>query len=126
LSRSDLPTPTRASIDRAIRLNGLPQDESGPVFAQPWHAETFAMVIRLSETGHFTWREWTETLGAVLGEAGQDDDGSHYYDHWLTALERIVTSKRLVQAWDLENRKVEWIEAYGATPHGQPVELHRY
>ena len=34
------------------------QDGEGPVFAEPWQAQVFA----LSEQGHFTWKEWTVAL----------------------------------------------------------------
>ena len=54
---------------------------------------------------------------------GEPDDGSHYYDHWLAALERLVTAKQVVSASDLERRKAAWTQAYLLTPHGQPVEL---
>src|SRR5690349_150144 len=30
-------------------LPGLPRDEGGPVFAEPWQAQAFALAIRLSE-----------------------------------------------------------------------------
>src|SRR5271165_3647398 len=69
---------------------GLPRGADGPVFAEPWQAEAFALAVRLSDAGFFTWREWADELAAVLREATtreRPDDGSHYYDHWLFALE---------------------------------------
>ena len=102
---------------------GLPRDADGPVFAEPWQAEAFAMTIRLHEAGCFTWPEWAETLAAVLREVKAPDDGSRYYDHWLTALERLVTAKHILNAAALDHRKNAWADAYLATPHGQPVVL---
>jgi nitrile hydratase accessory protein len=110
-------------------LPGLPRDGSGPVFAEPWQAQAFALTIRLHEAGWFTWSEWAATLGAVLREAvagGEPDDGTHYYEHWLVALERMTTAKRLVDGAELEQRKQDWEAAYLATPHGRPVELKTY
>lgn len=107
-------------------LPGLPRDESGPIFAEPWQAQAFALTIRLHEAGCFTWPEWAGTLAAVLREtatAGDPDDGSRYYEHWLAALERLTTAKRLVDSAALAQRKHDWEAAYLATPHGQPVEL---
>jgi Nitrile hydratase beta subunit len=49
--------------------------------------------------------------------------GSHYYEHWLVALERLVTAKGLIDGAALELRKEAWADAYRHTPHGQPVEL---
>ena len=54
---------------------------------------------------------------------GEPDDGSHYYHHWLAALERLVTSKGLLDRAALAARKEAWAEAYVHTPHGKPVEL---
>jgi nitrile hydratase accessory protein len=105
---------------------GVPLDADGPVFAEPWQAEAFALTVRLHEAGCFTWAEWADTLAAVLREVrerGEPDDGSHYYEHWLLALERLVTAKHLLDASTLDRRKAAWAEAYRATPHGQPVML---
>jgi nitrile hydratase accessory protein len=105
---------------------GLPSDSDGPIFAEPWQAEAFALTVRLHEAGCFSWPDWAAALAAVLQEVrdrGEVDDGSHYYDHWLVALERLVTAKQVLSASDLDRRKAAWTQAYHSTPHGQPVEL---
>jgi nitrile hydratase accessory protein len=107
-------------------LPRLPRDEDGPVFAEPWQAQAFALAVKLSEEGHFTWKEWTTALANELqaaAERGEPDDGSKYYEHWLAALERLVAEKRLTDINALEERKVAWADAYRHTPHGKPVEL---
>ena len=104
----------------------VPERKSAAAFAEPWQAQAFALAVRLSEAGHFTWREWTAALGAQLQAAadrGEPDDGSRYYEHWLAALEQLVTSKGLTDTQALATRKDEWAEAYRETPHGRPVEL---
>jgi nitrile hydratase accessory protein len=108
--------------------DGLPRDSDGPVFEEAWQAEAFALTVRLHEAGCFAWGEWADTLAAVLREVrerGEIDDGSHYYDHWLEALERLVTAKRVLDTATLERRKADWEAAYLATPHGQPVVLSK-
>ena len=103
----------------------LPEAD-GPVFAEPWEAQAFALAVRLSEQGYFTWKEWAATLADELkaaAERGEPDDGSRYYHHWLAALERLVTAKGLTDTPALLQRKQEWAEAYRHTPHGKPVEL---
>ena len=102
--------------------------DSEPVFAEPWQAHAFALAVRLSEAGLFTWSEWTAALGAELAEAsrrGEPDDGSRYYHHWLAALERLVAAKDLVCRQLSSHAKEEWAEAYRRTPHGSPVTLQR-
>jgi nitrile hydratase accessory protein len=98
-----------------------------PVFAEPWEAHAFALAVKMSEAGLFTWTEWSAALAEELAAASrrdEPDDGSHYYyHHWLTALERLVAAKSLVSAPSLVARKEEWAEAYRRTPHGSPVAL---
>jgi nitrile hydratase accessory protein len=122
LSTSD---PT-SETERLAALPRLPRDDGGPVFAEPWQAQAFALAIKLSEAGHFTWKEWAATLADELKNAadrGEPDDGSHYYDHWLAALEHLVTAKGLTDPAALVERKEAWADAYRHTPHGKPIEL---
>ena len=111
-----------AALERLSLLPRLPRDEGGPVFAEAWQA----LAVKLSEQGHFTWKEWAAALAEELraaAERGEPDDGSHYYQHWLAALERLVTAKALSNPSELLVRKEAWAEAYRHTPHGKPVML---
>ena len=107
-------------------LPRLPRGKDDPVFAEPWQAQAFALAVKLSEQGHFTWKQWSTALAAELKAAaarGEPDDGSRYYHHWLAALERLVAEKGLADPLALVARKEAWAEAYRTTPHGQPIEL---
>jgi nitrile hydratase accessory protein len=108
-------------------LAALPRDnDGGPVFAEPWQAQVFAIAVRLSAQGHFTWKEWAAALAAEFADAvamGEDDDGTEYYQHWLAALEKMAVAKGLTDVAALFERKEAWADAYRHTPHGQPVEL---
>ena len=120
--------PKRTSdADKVAGLPRLPRDADGPVFAEPWQAQAFALAVKLSDQGHFTWSEWATALALELSAAsarGEPDlDGSHYYHHWLTALERLIVDKRLTTRDSLAARKDAWEDAYLHTPHGSPVEL---
>jgi nitrile hydratase accessory protein len=109
-----------------LNLLRLPRDEDGPVFAEPWQAQAFALAVKLSEQGHFTWKEWAAALADELKAAsdrGEPDDGSRYYEHWLKALERLVVAKGLSNPSAMRERKEAWADAYRHTPHGKPVEL---
>ena len=104
----------------------LPRGEAGPVFADPWQAQAFAIAVQLSAAGHFTWTEWATALGAQLQAAagrGEPDDGSRYFEHWLAALEQLVAAKQLTDRTALRERKAAWAAAYRHTPHGYRVEL---
>jgi nitrile hydratase accessory protein len=115
-----------SEVERLTALPPLPRDTDGPVFAEPWQAQVFAMAVTLSEQGHFTWKEWAAALSDELkgaADRGEPDDGSRYYEYWLAALEHLVTAKGLSDPAALLARKEAWAEAYRRTPHGKPVEL---
>ncbi len=103
-------------------LPGLPQDADGPVFAEPWQAQAFALVVRLHAGGVFTWPEWAAALSAELA-GDPTDTGALYYDHWVAALERLAGQRGLLTSTELGERKQAWADAYRQTPHGRPVEL---
>lgn len=115
------------SISVAIHdLPTLPRDEGGPVFHEPWEAHAFALAVRLSEAGCFSWSEWAAALSQEIRaaqERGDPDLGNSYYHHWLNALERLCAEKGLVTGVDMHQRKEQWRRAYLHTPHGQPIEL---
>jgi nitrile hydratase accessory protein len=102
-------------------LPGLPRDEEGPVFAEAWHAQAFAMAVSLNERGLFTWKEWSATLADEIRAAPD----APYYEQWLAALEKLVERKRLMTHEEREKRIGEWDRAARATPHGKPIELSR-
>lgn len=105
-----------------LSLPRLPRDADGPVFAEPWQAEAFALTLRLHETGAFTWPEWAQALSVELAR-DPHDDGSRYYEHWVAALEGLVTARNLADSDELSTRKDAWKNAYLRTPHGRPVQL---
>ena len=92
------------------------------MFDEPWQAQAFALAVRLSQTGAFTWSEWTQALSAQIAANGSNDAG-RYYEAWLAALESLAVLKGLAQPNELERRKAEWDQAYRTTPHGEPVAL---
>ncbi|HLZ73830.1 nitrile hydratase accessory protein [Phenylobacterium sp.] len=104
-------------------LPHLPRDAGGPVFAEPWQAQAFALALQLHAQGAFSWPEWADALSARLKAAGPADDGSRYYEHWLATLEDLVTARALATAPELSARKDAWEHAYRRTAHGRPVEL---
>ena len=92
---------TITETKRVQGLPRLPQDKGEPVFAEPWQAQAFALVVKLSEQGYFTWKEWTAALGDELN----------------------VTAKGLADSAALVARKEAWRDAYRSTPDGMPVKL---
>lgn len=107
-------------------LPGGPCDGQAPVFAAPWQAQAFALVLALHERGVFSWAEWTAEIAAAIRDAqaaGDPDTGATYYQHWLTALERLLLRQGIAQPLTLTALRQAWRVAAEATPHGQPVAL---
>jgi nitrile hydratase accessory protein len=105
---------------------GLPRDAEGPVFREPWEAQTFAMTLALHDRGLFTWPEWVTILAAELKDgqsADEADTGLNYYRHWLAALEGRLAEKGVTDPPTLARYRNAWDRAAGRTVHGAPIEL---
>jgi nitrile hydratase accessory protein len=112
-----------------------PPAEPDRVFGEPWHAHVFALAVKLSQAGYFTWSEWGEHFGAHLRKAAMGDDSAAdtrpmpevdsatHYAVWLDTLESLLIQRGIASAVDLAELKEAWTEAYLLTPHGMPVEL---
>jgi nitrile hydratase accessory protein len=111
----------------AAAVAPIPRGADGaPVFREPWEAQAFAMTLALHARGLFTWPEWAAALAAEIRRAqaaGDPDDGSTYYRHWLSAIERLVGEKGIADADTLAARRDAWNRAAHATPHGAPILL---
>lgn len=101
----------KLGLPRRQGAAALPRDAGGPVFAEPWQAHAFAIVMALYYDGHYSWAEWDDYLGhgihspghfgpsgddgAVTAEAAAargDDDANDTsaranYSRWLAACE---------------------------------------
>jgi nitrile hydratase accessory protein len=105
---------------------GIPRDDDGPVFREPWEAQAFAMALALHERGLFSWNEWAATLAEEIARAqaaGDPDTGETYYRHWLATLERLVAEKRVASPETLHRYRDAWDHAADRTPHGAPIVL---
>ena len=91
-----MPLDAQAAAVAARAVPGIPHDDDGPVFREPWEAQAFAMALALHARGLFTWQEWAAALAAEIRRAqaaGDADTGETYYRHWLATLERLIADK---------------------------------
>ncbi|MEX0285347.1 MAG: nitrile hydratase accessory protein [Paracoccaceae bacterium] len=97
-----------------------------PVFAEPWHAQVFALTVHLNETGMFAWPDWADRFGATLKRHGLAKDlngGADYFAAWLETLETFLSEVGSTAPEDVTSLRDAWEEAYLTTPHGAPVKL---
>lgn len=92
------------------------------VFAHPWEAQVFAMVVALRDSGLFTAEEWAMALGTAIRPDGLPEAPADY-GRWLDALEAVLASKRVCSASDIDARRDAFLRAARATPHGEPIRL---
>ncbi len=95
-------------------------------FAEPWHAQIFALTHKLAQAGHYTWPEWAARFAAQRATSARDaapDLEATYYDDWLRTFEQLLLDKALADKASLDALKAAWTEAYLETPHGKPVQL---
>jgi nitrile hydratase accessory protein len=118
---------SRPDLDIAAALADvapLPLGDDGPVFAEPWQAQAFALTIQLHKTGLFTWSEWAQALSTEIAEHldhGGCRDGSDYYERWCEALEHLIVAKGAATHAVIDATSESWMRAAEATPHGKPI-----
>jgi nitrile hydratase accessory protein len=87
--------------------------DEATVFSAPWEARAFAIALGLSEAGLFSWDEFRAHL---IDEVGASDrirerDGTNrqgeYYEHFVRALEAVVTEKGITSRADLAAKIAE-------------------
>lgn len=115
-----------AAQTASLAVPGIPRDDDGPVFREPWEAQAFAMALVLHGRGVFTWTEWAAALASEIKRAqaaGDPDIGDTYYRHWLATLEKLIAEKGLASLETLHRYRDAWDHAADRTPHGRSIEL---
>lgn len=102
---------------------GTPDLTEPEIFAEPWQAQAFAIVVALHERGLFSWTEWAAALAREVGRPDAAADGSDYYLHWLRALETLLADRGVAHKDRIDALQAAWQRAALATPHGKPILL---
>ena len=98
------------STDSPLICKSLPLSPNDDVkFNEPWEARAFAIVVRLTNAGHFTWAEWVECFSKEVAEAttveSEGGIAKTYYQQWLTAAEKMMVAKGVTSFDQLAARK---------------------
>ena len=84
---------------------GIPRDGDGVVFAAPWEAKAFALVVHLYQQGRFTWQEWVDVFSGEIAADRARSPATPYYEHWLHAYETLLVEKGAITADELAARR---------------------
>ncbi len=75
------------------------EDDPDLIFAAPWEAKAFAIIVKLAQDGHFSWADWvacfSREVAAATAAAERGEPAPSYYEQWLTAAETLLVERRL-------------------------------
>ena len=99
------------STDSPLICKSLPLSPNDDVkFNEPWEARAFAIVVRLTNAGHFTWAEWVEYFSKEVAAATAVEAAGGvpktYYQQWLSAAENMMVAKGVTSLDQLAARKL--------------------
>jgi nitrile hydratase accessory protein len=102
--------PMQAEVQSPLLCKGLPIGPDNDVrFNEPWEAKVFAIIVRLTQDGHFEWSEWVECFSReVAAETAVEASGGvprPYYEQWLDAAEKLLISKGVTNKEQLRARR---------------------
>lgn len=108
--------PARPQLD--VDGAGAPPRRNGElVFQEPWEGRAFGLAVALGEKGFYSWEAFRSRLIAAIAEADcrpqergtlAEPMKSEYYDHWLTALRRLLVDSGVLTPGEVENRMREF------------------
>jgi nitrile hydratase accessory protein len=89
-----------------------PRSNGELLFAAPWESRLFGVTMALHEAGHFEWEEFRRLLIEEIARwernaAQRPDVHWSYYGCWHAALERLLASRGLCGAAEIETRTEE-------------------
>jgi nitrile hydratase accessory protein len=75
-------------------------DQAAPQFDHEWQRRAFGLAVALAEFGHYDWSDFQQSLIETIGrwENTPEEQRSEweYYDHWVTALEKVIADHHLL------------------------------
>jgi nitrile hydratase accessory protein len=94
-----------------LLARALPASVDGErVFAEPWEARAFAIVVELLRAGHFSWSEWVECFSVQVAAANAAEahgqPANSYYQQWLDAAESLLAAKGLASREQLAAKRL--------------------
>ena len=92
-------------------VSNLPSDmkiplgsDGDPVFAEPWEARVFALVVSAHEQGRFEWKDFQQLLVVEISHSEEHSEPRSYYLNWAIAAEKLFESLGSLQSNDVNQR----------------------
>ena len=83
----------------------IPVREDGePVFAEPWEARIFGMVVSACDQGKFAWKDFQQLLIEEIRDSENLGVPRAYYLNWAIAAEKIFASIGALAPDDVDQR----------------------
>lgn len=82
----------------------IPADTDGPVFAEPWEARVFALVVKLQQAGLFAWGDFQAVLVDEITHSEAAGSPRPYYLNWAMAAERLFEQLGLAERVAVDTR----------------------
>jgi nitrile hydratase accessory protein len=102
-----------------------PRSNGELVFAEPWESRAFGMAVSLYDSGAFEWPRFQAALIARIAawEAGHPDGECwSYYQHWLGALQDVLTDDGVIAPDDVAGRAAALATRTAGHDHRDPDE----
>lgn len=112
----------RRRVEALVR--DLPVSAGDRAFDQPWELRAFAVAVAAYHAGQYEWSEFQLSLANSI-RRWEDDDGQEpwsYYEHWLEALETVLSGNGVLSDASLDERTRTALAAPRNTGHH---EAHR-
>lgn len=83
----------------------IPLGSNGdPVFAEPWEARVFALVVSTHQQGLFEWKDFQQLLVKEIRHSEKHGESRPYYLNWALAAEKLFESLGSLQHSDVDQR----------------------
>jgi nitrile hydratase accessory protein len=84
----------------------LPGDRDQLTFEHPWELRAFALAVAAHHNGYYDWSEFQLALiGAIRRWEGDEEQSPwRYYEHWLEALETVLSGTGVLKGSELDDR----------------------
>jgi nitrile hydratase accessory protein len=75
-------------------------------FEQPWELRAFALAVAAHEGGSYAWPQFQQALVESIARWESAPAGQRpwsYYEHWVTALERVLSGQGVLDSAALDD-----------------------